>query len=225
MFRFPPRHETPEFTVFASLLRMTMRYGFSSVRDQLVKDLGGAYPTKWEDFQGANLLGEDVFGSPKPHPNAVLNLFEAENVRFAIPFAAYRAAGGGFSALMSDKPGTSLPRRTLATTIYGVHVLQSSATHAARIAAYGGYLRICPDKACALSVETSAVEERMVAMEKIYSAVMEQREGGLLSPPSLGHLLCERCAKSVYAAHAAWGSAVWEKLAPAFNVSRGWDDL
>ena len=44
-----------------------------------------------------------------------------------------------------------------------------------------------------------------MAMENIYSAVMEEREGGLLSPPSLGRLLCERCAKSVYVAHATWG--------------------
>ena len=102
---------------------MTTKYGFSSVRDQLVEDLRGAYPTKWEDFQGAKVLGEDVFGSPKPHPNAVLKLFEVGSIRFAIPFAAYRAAIGGFSVLMSDKPGTVLPRRTLATTVYGVHVL------------------------------------------------------------------------------------------------------
>ena len=76
-----------------------------------------------KDFQNADVLGEDVFGSPKPHPNAVLKLFEVGSIRFAIPFAAYRAAIGGFSVLMSDKPGTVLPRRTLATTVYGVHVL------------------------------------------------------------------------------------------------------
>ncbi|KAF9647781.1 hypothetical protein BDM02DRAFT_3097588, partial [Thelephora ganbajun] len=40
----------PEFTVFASLLRMTTKYDFFGVRDQLIKDLRSAYPTKWEDF-------------------------------------------------------------------------------------------------------------------------------------------------------------------------------
>jgi hypothetical protein len=204
---------------------MTTKYGFSSVRDQLVKDIRGAYPTKWEDFKGAKVLGEEFFGSPKPHPNAVLNLFEAENVKFAIPFAAYRASIGGFSALMSDKPGTVLPRRTLATTIYGMHVLRSSASDAARMAVYGGYLRVCPDEACSLSVEISNVEGRMVAMEKIYSAVIGQREGGLLSLLSLGHLLCAKCATPVEVTHTTWRSAVWEKLAPAFNISRSWDDL
>ena len=75
---------------------MTTKYGFSDIRRQLIKDLKGAYPTRWEDFETAKILGEDIFGSPKPHPNAVLDLFEAQNVRFAIPFAAYRASIGGF---------------------------------------------------------------------------------------------------------------------------------
>lgn len=91
------------------------KYGFSGVRYQLLEGIKGVYPTKWKVFRIVNVLGEDVSGSPKPHPNAVLNLFEAQNVRFAIPFAAYRAPAGGFSSLMSDKPGTVLPRRTLAT--------------------------------------------------------------------------------------------------------------
>ena len=204
---------------------MTTKYGFSSVRDQLVEGLRGAYPTKWEDFQGAKVLGEDVFGSPKPHPNAVLNLFEAGNVRVAIPFAAYRASIGGVSALMSDKPGSVLPPRTLATTIHGMHVLRSSASDAARVAVYREYPRVCPDKACVLNVEISLAEERMMAMEKIYSTVVGQREGGLLGSPALGHILCAECSKRVMVAYASWSSAVWEKLAPAFSISRGWDDL
>ena len=204
---------------------MTTKYGFTSVRDQLVEDLRGAYPTKWEDFQGAKDLGEDIFGSPKPHPNTVLNLFEAENVRVAVPFAAYRASIGGVSALMSYKPGTILPPRTLATTIHGMHILRSSASDAARVAVYREYPRVCPDKSCALSVEDSLAEERMVAMERIYSVVIGQREGGPLSSPPLEHVLCAKCAKHVEVAHSTWGSAVWEKLAPAFSISRGWEDL
>jgi hypothetical protein len=88
-------------------------------------------------FPKRKVVGEDVFGSPKPHPNAVLNLFMAQNVKFAIPFAAYRASIGGFAALMSDKPGTVLPRHTLATTIHGMHLLRSMASGAARVVAYG----------------------------------------------------------------------------------------
>ena len=54
---------------------MTTKYGFIDVREQLIEDLRSAYPTEWEDFKAAKVLGEDVFGLPRPHPNAVLNLF------------------------------------------------------------------------------------------------------------------------------------------------------
>jgi len=225
VIRFPARHEVSEFTVFASLLRMTTKYGFSDVRDQLVKDLRGAYPTRWEDFENTKILGEAVFGSPKPHPNTVLDLFEAQNVRFAVPFAAYRASIGGFSALTSDKPGTVLPHHTLATTIHGMHVLRSMVSHVARVVAYGGGFRVCPDRACVLNIDINPIEKRMEALEKIYNAVVDEREGGVLSPPSLGHLLCAKCTKNMAAVHATWCSISWKKLASVFSVSHSWDDL
>ena len=204
---------------------MTTEYGFSDVRDQLLKDLRGAYPNKWEDFQNSKVLGEDVFGSSKPHPNAVLNLLEVQNVRFAIPFAAYRASIGGFSSLMSDKPGTVLPRRTLATTIHGMYVIRAVASSAVRAIAYGGHLRVCPDKACVLNVGIDPIEKRMEALEKVYKSLLGGREGGMLVPPSLGHLLCRKCTKTMDATHAPWGSICWEKLTQVFGVSNSWDEL
>ena len=220
MFRFPPKRGVPEFPVFASLLRMTRKYGFSNLRDHLVEDLKDAYPTKWEDFQSARVLGEDVFGLPKPHPNAVLNLFEAEKVKFAIPFAAYRASIGGFPALMSDEPGTVLPRQTLASTIQGMHELMFMASDAARmIACRESCQPSCPNAGCVLKVPATTEGK----LKKIYSAVISQREGGILNPPS--DLLCVGCAESMERAHAKWGSVVWEKLPSMFNVSSGWNDV
>ena len=98
---------------------MATKYGFSDVREHLIEDLKRAYPTRWEDFENAKVLGEDIFGSPKPHPNAVLNLFLEQSIKFALPFAAYRASLGGFLSLVSNKPGTVLPRPTLTSIIYG----------------------------------------------------------------------------------------------------------
>lgn len=69
------------------------------------------------------------------------NLFEAQNIRFSIPFAAYRASIGGFRALMNDKPGTVLSRRALAT-FQGMHTLSISASDSARMVAYGGHLPV-----------------------------------------------------------------------------------
>ena len=223
--RFPPRHEVPEFSVFASLLRMTTKYGFSNVHEQLVEDLKSAYPTKWEDFRNAKVLGEDVFRSSRPHPNAVLNLLEEQEIRFAIPFAAYRASAGGFSVLMSDEPGAVLSRHTLATTIHGMHALRSVASQAARVVAYGGDLGVCPNEGCALNAGTDPTKPRIEALEKIYNAMMGQREGGVLRSPSFGDLLCATCLRSAEAAHVVLGSICWEKLPSAFHVSNGWDDL
>jgi hypothetical protein len=212
MIRFPARHEVLEFSAFASLLRMTTKYDFSNVRDQLVKDLEGPYPTQWEDYRSAKVLGEDVFGSPKPHPNTVLNLFEAQNIEFAIPFAAYRASIGGFQTLMSDKPGMVLSRRTLANTIQGMHALSTSVSNAARIIVYGGYLSVCPDKSCTLNCGISLPEARMRALEGVYLAIIDKtREGGLLSPPSLRHL-CKRCAGRIETDYVNRGSTFWRDL-------------
>ena len=199
---------------------MATKYGFSDVRDQLTEDLHDAYPTKWEDFRNAKILGEDVFGTPKPHPNAVLDLFEAQDVKFAIPFAAYRASIGGLPALTSDKPGTILQHRTLAATINGMRRLQCNLiSRAASITFHGGYVRVCSDRTCAFNVGTNPIKQRMEAMEKIFNAMIVHREGGLLNAPSLGHLLCPKCTKCLELIHDAWASAAWDKLAPTFSLS------
>ena len=212
--------------MFASLLRMTTKYGFNDVRDQLLKDLRGAYPTRWEDFKAAKVLGEAIFGSPKPHANAVLNLFEAQNVKFAIPFAAYRASIGGFSALTSTQPGAVLPRPTLATTIHGMHVMRSMACRAARVIAYTGHLPVCSDKVCILKVGTNPTKKRMEALGKIYDSIIDEREGGMLTPPSLGRLLCAECTNIVEAVYVPWvRSCCWKELVSVFGVSNGWGDV
>ena len=199
---------------------MTTKYGFDDVRNQLLKGLRGAYPTKWEDFKAAKILGEAVFGSPKPHANAVLNLFETQNVRFAIPFAAYRASIGGFSALMSDEPGAVLSRRTLATTIHGILVMS-----AARVVTYGGCLPMCPRETCVFKAGIDPAGQRMVGLDKIYNLGVGEGESGVLSPPSLGDLSCATCAKLVEAIHDPWGSVYWKALPRMFGVPDSWDDL
>ena len=99
------------------------------------------------------------------------------------------------------------------------------AAHGARMVAYRADLWVCPDMTCVLSVDTGLIKPRMEAMGKIYEAMVDQREGGVLSPPRLGHLLCAGCAERVVETYAAYGSICWEKLAPVFNVSDAWDDL
>ena len=58
-----------------------------------------------------------------------------------VAFASYRAGLGGFSSLISDKPGTALPCLTLASTIYGMEVVR------------GGLAKLAHSVVCNMSLE------------------------------------------------------------------------
>ena len=204
---------------------MATKYGFSDLREQLVEELKGAYPTKWKDFEAAGVLGEDVFGSPKPHPNAVLNLFVAQNIKFAIPFAYYRASTGGLSALMSDQPGTVLPRHTLANAIYGMGVLQRMMPTTARTIAFVMNLVVCTERTCILSAGVAPKERRIEALGRLSDVMYGEGQDGVLNVPSLVGVTCLRCTKPLEAWQAECRSACWEKLPTAFAVAEPWDGV
>jgi len=216
MSRFPARNKISEFTVFASLLRMTAKYGFSDIREALVEDLKGAYPTKWEDLETARVLGEDIFGSPKPHPNAVLNLFLEQKIRFALPFAAYRAGLGGPSALSSEKPGAALPRPILASIIHGMGGMRRAMIYATQTIAHTRVLGACPERACILNAGINPAKRRMEALEK---------SEDMLSPLSLGNILCADCAGRLESIHRIYRKRfVWARL-PSLLGWGGWEGV
>ena len=213
-YRFPARNQVPEFTVFASLLRMTTKYGFPDIREALIEDLKGAYPTKWEDFETARVLGEDVFGSPRPHLNAVLNLFLEQDIKFASPFAAYRAGLGTPSSLASGEPGAILPRPTLVSIIQSMGEIRRMANIAAHTIIYIGNLGVCTEEICTLNAaSTNRPEQRMEALNKIYNVMVERIEGDMLAPPSLRNHLCGGCAERLERIHLNWRKRFfWAKL-------------
>jgi hypothetical protein len=223
--RFPAWRKVPEFTVFASLLRMTTKYGFSDAREQLVDGIKGAYPTGWEGLGTGVVLGEDIFGSPKPHKNAVLNLFTEQSIKFALPFAAYRAALGGFSSLISDEPGTVLPRRMLASTVYGMEVIRSKLAMLAHVAVCDMGLEGCSNTACAANAGINPPDQRREELAKIYLGVVNGGAGGMLSPPSLGNTVCANCAKKLETPRRRWCEMTWEKLPHIFGVGNSWEEL
>jgi len=225
MTRFPARNEIPEFTVFASLLRMTTKYGFSDVREALVEVLKAVYPTKWEDFKTAKVIGEDVFGSPRPHPNAVLRLFLEQRIYFALPFAAYRAGLGGPSALAGETPGTILPRLTIAAIIHGMGGMRRAMIHTAHTIAHTWDLGTCTNKACVLNVGINPAKPRMEALEKISEALVRNSTGDMLSPLSLGGLLCGDCARRLEDSHRDCRKQfVWARL-PSLLGWESWEGL
>lgn len=221
MTRFPARHKVPNFTTFASLLRMATKYGFSDVREQLIEDLKGAYPTKWEDLQAAKILGEDIFGLPRPHPNAVLNLFLDQSVKFASPFAAYRAGLGGFVALISDKPGAVLPRLTLASIIHGMGLMRRTITHVTHSIVYAKNLGVCAERVCALNT----TEQRTEVLKKLFNAMADRNEGDMLSSLTFGILACAGCAKRLEKIHLCCRKKfVWAAL-PSLLGWKSWEGV
>ncbi|KAF9649249.1 hypothetical protein BDM02DRAFT_3186425 [Thelephora ganbajun] len=222
---FPARNRIPEFATFASLLRMATKYGFSDVREGLVEDLKGAYPTKWEDFETAKVLGEDVFGLPKPHPNAVLKLFLEQRIEFALPFAAYRAGLGGPSALASDERGTVLPRLTLASIIDGMGKMRRVGIVAAHSIVYVLNMGVCSESACSLNVGINRTEQRIEALNKIFNVMVGRDEGDLLSAPSLGNIVCADCAKRLEATHLSWRKRFFLAKLPSLLGWGGWEGI
>src|SRR6201999_3541681 len=101
-----------------------------------------------------------IFGLPTPHPNAVLNLFLEQNIKFALPFAAYRASLRGFSALVSDEPGTTLPRLTLASVAYGRELTTRLTALVAHDIVYLRDLGVCSDRSCVLNAGIDSTERR-----------------------------------------------------------------
>ena len=103
IFRFPERNKVPDFSTFASLLRITTKYEMPTVRSQLLEAVRNAYPETFEGLAPAKQLGERVFSGPTPHPNEVLNLFVQQKLTSALPMAYYMAARRGLDSLMDRR--------------------------------------------------------------------------------------------------------------------------
>ena len=204
---------------------MTTKYGFPDIHEALVEDLKGAYPTKWEDFETARILGEDIFGSPKPHPNAVLSLFLEQRIKFALPFAAYRAGLGGPFALASETPGMVLPRLTLASIIHGMGAMRGVMTYIAHTVVYTWDLGACSERACVLSVGINLTNQRMEALKKTFDAILKESKGDMLSSLTLGSLLCGDCARRLENTHCGCRKEfIWARL-PSLLGLEGWESI
>ena len=103
MYRFPERNKVPDFSTFASLLRITTKYEMPTVRSQLLEVVRDAYPETFEGLAPSKQLGERIFSGPTPHPNEVLDLFVQQKLTSALPMAYYMAAQRGLDSLMDRR--------------------------------------------------------------------------------------------------------------------------
>ena len=204
---------------------MTAKYGFSDVHEQLVDAIKSAYPTKWEGAGTVKVLGEHIFGLPEPHPNAVLNLFLEQKVKFALPFATYRAAIGGLTSLTNNAPGMVLPPLTLASTIYGMEAMRGGFAHLAHLIVWNMSLGECSDGVCVVKTSVGPPKRRIEELNKVYDAMVKEAKGDVLFSLSLGDIVCASCAKVPKEVYNNWCTMVWEELPRVFRIGESWDDL
>ena len=203
---------------------MTTKYGFSDVREQLIDSIKNAYPTKREGLETAKVLGENIFGSSKPHPNAVLNLFTEQKIKSALPFAAYRAALGGFSSLTNDNPGTALPRLALASIMFGMEIMRGRFAKLAHSVVCNTSLGDCGEGTCVMNV-VSFTERKTHASDRIYDAMIKGGKGDVLSSLSLEGPVCEDCVRTLEKAYQPWRTKIWEELPRIFGVGKSWEEI
>jgi len=112
---------------------MTTKYQFQEIRSQILLDLHPAYPTELSKYDESSCLGEEVFGTPLPHPNLVLDLFVTSEVAFALPFAYYRVCiAGDPASLETTDAKIALSPDTLKAVLRGQARLRAEEVELAR---------------------------------------------------------------------------------------------
>jgi hypothetical protein len=124
--RFQDGTKIPDFSTFSSLLRVSATYEIPNLRARLLGTIRDADPENFEGLDPSKTLGESVFNGPKPHPNAVLNLFVQQKVTSALPMAYYMAARRGLDSLMDTRlpSNATLSGRTLRSAMRGLMALR-----------------------------------------------------------------------------------------------------
>ena len=158
-------------------------------------------------------------------PNAVLDLFTEQSIKFALPFAVYRAALGGFSSLTSDEPGTILPRSALASTIYGIGMIRVRLARLAHSVVCEMSLGECRDNTCAVNIGSNPARLRMEALNKIYEAMVKGGEGNAFFSRLPENAVCVNCAKRTERAYDCWRGMTWKEFSHIFGVGKGWEEL
>jgi hypothetical protein len=99
-------------------------------------------------------------------------------------------------------------------------------SYTARIIAYEERLAVCTNRECLLSVGMDPIEQRAEALKKLYGAMfLVERDGGQLTPLSLGHLVCAECMRGIQLSHLRWASGCWELLPQIFGLAQSWDEV
>jgi len=124
--RFQVGTKILDFSTFSSLLRVPANYEMPNFRARLLETIRDAYPENFEGLDPSRTLGENVLDGPRPHPNAVLNLFVQQKYMSALPMAYYMAARRGLDSLMDTRllANATLSGQTLRSAMGGLMALR-----------------------------------------------------------------------------------------------------
>jgi len=207
---------------------MMTSYKIDNVREQILEDLRDAYPKTFETYEQSGTLGERVFGSPRPHPNAVLKLFETCNVTFALPFAYYRACAAGTLALTSVEPALRLPPRVLAAAVVGQSRLKARELQVVRQLLFDRPAKkfSCSGWLCPGSHETNHKRSGQTSpYERLFNSISSQSSEvdmavSILETKVLAdNAFCARCLERFNACLRCAREEIWASLPRMFGLN------
>ena len=198
-----------------------------NLRAQLLETVRDAYPKNFEGLDPSKALGENVFDGPKPHPNAVLNLFVQQKVTSALPMAYYMAVRRGSDSLMDTRLPTSarLSGQTLRCAIRGLIALREmelKETHRIVFKVKDAPNRVgCSSTDCPSRGSRGLSDEHQRTFDRITgSAVGGTRVLQVLLASEFTEdtesKFCQVCGERMQAAHAEVRKKAWAALPEMF---------
>ena len=195
-----------------------------NLRTRLLEAIRDAYPENFEGLNSSKPLGENVFDGPRPHPNAVLNLFVQQKVTSALPMAYYMAARRGFNSLMATLSGKTL--RSAMGGLMALREMELKETH--RIVFTTSNCVGCPSMGCpSLHPKEILDAEFIGAHRRTFERITGTAVGGtrilqVLSASEFAEdtesKFCKLCAEKIQAAHAEVRRKAWAALPEVFGL-------
>lgn len=205
---------------------MTTKYEIKAVREQILEDLQEAYPETFEAYEASTVLGERIFGTPKPHPNAVLNLFRQCSVTFALPYAFYMACRGGLSSLTTTAAGAKLSAPVLAVTVRGLGNLRAAELKVANRIIFQPKLHRCAKFLCMAGTGLDTDSRGELVFQNIFKSIVDSSSDMATTaletpkfPASSESHFCTRCLEAWLKFHREARREVWCALPEYFGLN------
>lgn len=204
---------------------MTTKYQISDIREQILVDIQEAYPKTFKVYEDSTILGENVFGEPKQHPNAVLSLFKQCGVTFPLPYAFYTACRGGLSSLTDNTIGISLPGPTLAVAVRGLGKLKAAELKAAKNILFQPKLHRCDRFSCYSGSSVNHDKDGKPVFQSVFDSIVDS-SGNMathaLETPIFDAvsetLFCKTCLDTWLKGHREDRAEMWYALPEYFEL-------